>query len=117
MGFRASLQEASAHPLDPKKMSDKHVEIVHFLEALYTFKDGDNVTKLAGQRTWDMMHTAADSYPCPPCKEPFQVLVSLMHDVVNVHLKKPIHDPKRFEKGLSMIQEATPKVRHVMIER
>lgn len=76
----------------------------------YTFPAGvDNITKAAGNRTWQLLHGLADNYPCPPCKPVFQTLMSGAHDVVNVELGKGVHDQKRFKEFVELVNEAASK--------
>lgn len=76
-------------------------------DRFYQFPDQvTDITKAAGQRTWQLLHGLADHYPCPPCKPVFQTLASGIHDVVNVHLGKPVHDPRRFKAFVDLVKEA-----------
>ena len=75
-------------------------------DRFYTFPaTTHDLTRAAGRRTWQLLHGLADHYPCPPCKGIFQTLVSGIHDMVNVHLDKPVHNPRRFEEFLGMVHE------------
>ncbi len=82
-----------------------------FYEEFYDFPVGTNLTRAAGRKTWDLLHGLARHYPCPPCKEPFIVLMKGVHDVVNIQLDKPVHDPKNFEKFVSIVNDSAHKVR------
>lgn len=71
-----------------------------------------DITKAAGQRTWELLHGLADNYPCPPCKPVFQTLMSGAHDVVNIHLGKKVYDRKRFEQFVDLVNEAAHQTGH-----
>lgn len=75
-------------------------------QRFYDFPEGTDITKAAGHRTWELLHGLADNYPCPPCKKPFQILMSGAHDVVNLHLGKPVHNPKAFDEFIELVAHA-----------
>jgi hypothetical protein len=59
-----------------------------------------------GRRTWGLMHGLIEHYPCPTCREAGVVLVSGIHDVVNIHLNKGVYSPENFENFHDMVQHA-----------
>ncbi len=60
-------------------------------------------TEALGRRTWGLLHGLADNYGCDACKGSFQTLISGIHDMVNLHLGKKVHDPKRFKEFVEMV--------------
>lgn len=47
-----------------------------------------------GPVVWGILHSVVREIPCAPCREEGLTLLSGIHDVVNVHLGKPIHSPE-----------------------
>ena len=59
-----------------------------------------------GRRTWQLLHGVIEHYPCPTCREAGKVLMSGIHDVVNLHLGKGVYSPETFEDFHHMVQHA-----------
>ena len=62
--------------------------------------------KLIGNRTWALMHGLIDHYPCEQCAEGGRVLVSGIHDMVNLSLGKGIFDFDSWKAFLEMVETA-----------
>lgn len=76
------------------------------------FWKGRESTTEAGHAFWEIAQGLADSYPCPPCKPVAQALIHGGHDVVNLHLGKPVHTPDHLERLFQIIHEAEHKYEH-----
>jgi hypothetical protein len=74
--------------------------------------------KIIGNRAWDILHGAVDHFPCETCRDGGQVLMSGIHDMVNLTTDKGIHDFERWKRFLAMVDEArkhnphSPHYRH-----
>ncbi len=66
----------------------------------------EHYTEALGTRAWKLLHGIADNYGCEACRHGAQTLISGIHDVVNVHLKKPVFDEKRFKEFSEMVEDA-----------
>lgn len=63
-----------------------------------------------GQRTWALYHGVMDHYPCETCKQAGQVLMSGIHDMVNIHTGKGIFDLPKWKQFVKYVKEASAKV-------
>jgi hypothetical protein len=76
--------------------------------------------KIIGNRAWSVMHGVVDNFPCETCRDGGQVLVSGIHDMVNLTTDKSIHDFVRWKRFLSMVDKAkahNPHTEHFRHER
>ncbi len=86
---------------------DEHLDWQAFMnEGLPDDEGHGEYTKALGRRTWGMLHGLAENYGCDTCRQTFITLVSGMHDMVNVHLGKPVKDPARWRKFLELVRSA-----------
>lgn len=69
----------------------------------------DEWRKIIGNRAWGLMHGVVDHFPCETCRESGQVLLSGIHDMVNISTGKGVFDEERWRKFLSMVHEAHQK--------
>jgi len=65
--------------------------------------------QLIGNRTWKLFHGVINNYPCETCKEGGQVLVSGIHDVVNISLGKGVFDRPKWREFLRYVEGAKAK--------
>lgn len=63
-------------------------------------------TKSLGRRAWYVFHAIMDNYGCDACKPTGQILVSGIHDMVNLHLGKGVFDKKRWRTFLELVAKA-----------
>lgn len=63
-------------------------------------------TKSLGRRTWNFLRDYFDNYGCHACKHAGQVFISGIHDMVNIHLGKPVYDESRWREFLEMVEKA-----------
>ena len=66
-------------------------------------------TEALGRRTWGIKHGLATHYGCGACQPTFEMLESAEHDVVNIHLKKGVYDPSKFEEAVKLYNEGLEK--------
>ena len=59
-----------------------------------------------GNRTWKLYHGVMDHYPCSTCREAGLVLISGIHDIVNIHLGKGVYDRKSWNKFKGFVKLA-----------
>jgi hypothetical protein len=69
----------------------------------------EGYTEALGRRTWDLKHGLAQHYGCGACQPTFEMLESAEHDVVNIHLKKGVFDPGKFEEAVKLYEESREK--------
>ena len=62
-----------------------------------------------GRRTWKLFHGVMERYPCPSCREAGQILLSGIHDIVNLHTGKPIFDCAKWRQFLAYVHDAHTK--------
>ena len=77
-------------------------------------------TEALGRRTWNLYHGVADHYGCEACRGGAQTLISGIHDMVNLHLGKPIHDIERWKEFNKLVDETrkkNPHTKHYRHER
>jgi hypothetical protein len=84
-------------------------EIDKFLDRLMSEEPGEDYSARLGRKWWHLEHKAGEIYGCPTCQPAFQTLSSMKHDVVNIHLGKPVFNPVEFTKGVKMVNEAFEK--------
>ena len=68
-----------------------------------------------GPKAWQLAHDWADNIPCSTCKETAQIMISGIHDMVNVHKGKGILNQDRWENFLGMVDDArkhNPHLKH-----
>jgi hypothetical protein len=87
-------------------------EIDAFVDRLMNESPGEDYVDRLGRKVWHLKHKIADTYGCPTCRDGAITLTNMEHDVVNVHLGKPVFDEKAFEKGVRMVLEAWHKHKH-----
>lgn len=63
-------------------------------------------TEALGHRIWGIFHGIADNYGCHLCKHDAQVLISGIHDIVNVKLGKKVFNKKYFREFNEMVHSA-----------
>lgn len=68
-----------------------------------------DVSDIVGPYTWGILHHAIESFPCGPCAEHGGRLIRGLHDVVNIHLGKPMYAPRDFEFLVEMVAGAARK--------
>jgi hypothetical protein len=70
---------------------------------------GTECTGYDGSQIWKKIHSIPKEISCERCSDHASLLFSGVHDTVNIGLKKPVHDPKAFEKFAKEIQCAYDK--------
>lgn len=58
-----------------------------------------------GPRKWRELDEWARSIPCPPCRDFGAKAASAIHDVVNVKLGKPVHDPPNLKWFADVVKQ------------
>lgn len=91
---------------------DGHLDYrAFFEEGMEAGLSDEDWRKAIGNRTWAVMHGLVDHYPCEQCGEAGRTLVSGIHDMVNIHLGKPVYDADRWEIFLGMVDEARKRAK------
>lgn len=62
-----------------------------------------------GNRTWKLFHGVMDNYPCETCRGAGMVLLSGIHDMVNIHLGKGVYDRKKWNEFKRYVKLAIEK--------
>ena len=62
-----------------------------------------------GRRTWRLFHGVMEHYPCSTCREAGEVLLSGIHDIVNLHTGKKLYDPAKWRQFLAYVHAAHEK--------
>ena len=63
-------------------------------------EDGESyvdISTVCGSSWWAMLEGVVGGISCESCREHAQLLLSGMHDLVNINLGKPVHDRANFE--------------------
>jgi hypothetical protein len=76
------------------------------MDRLMNEEPGEDYTQRLGRKVWYLVHCMADNYGCGSCRPAAQMLFSGVHDAVNIHLGKPIHDPTNWRNFVAAINEA-----------
>jgi hypothetical protein len=84
-------------------------EIDKFVDQLMDEKPGEDYAQRLGTKTWYTFHRIADKYGCPTCQPGAEKLINVDHNTVNIHLGKPVVNPKLYEDGIAMVFEAYKK--------
>lgn len=69
-----------------------------------------DVSEIVGPYTWGVLHHAIETFPCGPCAEHGGRLLRGLHDVVNVHLGKPLYAPEDFQGLVELVVGAARKI-------
>lgn len=91
---------------------DEHLDYQRFYEEGIPTKgtiSDEEWRKIIGNRAWAMLHGVVDNFPCETCARAGRVLVSGIHDMVNLHTGKPVFDHDKWVEFLGMVEEAKKK--------
>ncbi len=59
-----------------------------------------------GERTWGLFHHVIENYPCETCRAEGMILISGIHDLVNIHLGKGVYDRAKWKQFTKLVKEA-----------
>jgi hypothetical protein len=69
-----------------------------------------------GHRGWKIIHGAIENYPCDACRRGGTVVFRGVHDLVNIHLGKPVRYPEAFQTLFSEMHRAKEKLSRLNFE-
>jgi len=59
-----------------------------------------------GPKLWQLLHDSMDNIPCASCREAGQIMISGLHDMVNIHRGVGVMNEKFWKDFLSMVDDA-----------
>jgi len=84
-----------------------HIETQKFMTL--GLPDGALYKAKLGNRTWTLFHELFENYGCLKCRTGAKMIVRGVHDLVNIFLGKPVHDPENFKKFVEHLNHAYEK--------
>jgi hypothetical protein len=85
------------------------LDYVLFMSKGLEHLEGEAYRIALGNRVWELLHGIANNYGCSSCRPGAKMLISGIHDTVNIFLGKPVYDPENFQKFVEHINEAHRK--------
>lgn len=73
------------------------------------------VAPIVGPYTWGILQHAVETFPCKTCSEAGRKFIHGIHDLVNIHLGKPVKFPADLQWLKAIVDREVPKVPHVQI--
>lgn len=67
-----------------------------------------------GPLIWKRLEATCSLIPCDTCREHCEKMIRFEHDLVNVHLGKPLFDPANFTEYLSTVSMTAGRAAEVM---
>lgn len=75
----------------------------------------NSIPEIVGPYTWGVLQHAVETFPCKTCSEAGSKFIHSIHDLVNIHLGKPVKFPADLQWLKTIVDREVPRRQHVQV--